>query len=118
MQSLSFLQGDELADRAEIVAEMEISGRLHAGEDERLECAHGDILQAGGRPGSVGEAIPGNGEAAFRPELHKKIRAAYARQSDRDQDRPCAAGETAHQRLLINDTFRAFSPRGDQGHRF
>src|SRR5690606_7765033 len=37
---VAFLQVDELADRAEIVAEMEIAGRLDAGEDERLEACH------------------------------------------------------------------------------
>jgi hypothetical protein len=35
-----FLQRHELADRAEIVAEMEIAGRLDAGEYERLEFGH------------------------------------------------------------------------------
>jgi hypothetical protein len=31
------LQGHELADRAEIITEMQVSGRLDAGKDERLE---------------------------------------------------------------------------------
>ncbi len=35
-----FLQRHELADRAEIVAEMEVAGRLNAGKYERLECSH------------------------------------------------------------------------------
>jgi hypothetical protein len=37
------LQGNELADGAEIVAEMEIARRLDAGKDERLESGH-DVL--------------------------------------------------------------------------
>src|SRR6185312_6129218 len=39
-----FLQGDEFLQRTEIVAEMEVAGRLDAGKDERLErggCCHG-----------------------------------------------------------------------------
>ena len=35
------LQAREVADRAEIVAEMEIAGRLHAGKDPALEAAGG-----------------------------------------------------------------------------
>ena len=34
------LQRDELLDRAEIVAEVEVARRLDAGEDERLEAGH------------------------------------------------------------------------------
>ncbi len=37
---IAFLQRHELADRAEIVAEMEIAGRLDAGENDFLEFAH------------------------------------------------------------------------------
>ena len=33
------LQAREVADRAEIVAEVEIAGRLHAGQDAALEAA-------------------------------------------------------------------------------
>ncbi|MNL72897.1 hypothetical protein D3C87_1982870 [compost metagenome] len=39
-----FLQRHEFADRAEIIAEMEIAGRLNAGENERLEGVH-DVLE-------------------------------------------------------------------------
>ena len=35
------LQAREVADRAEIVAEMEIAGRLHAGQDAALQAAGG-----------------------------------------------------------------------------
>ena len=35
------LQAGEIADRAEIVAEMEIAGRLHAGQDAALQAAGG-----------------------------------------------------------------------------
>ncbi|MNT83871.1 hypothetical protein D3C72_2238090 [compost metagenome] len=35
-----FLQRHELADRAEIIAEMEVARRLYAGEYERLEFVH------------------------------------------------------------------------------
>ena len=35
------LQAREVADRAEIVAEVEIAGRLHAGQDAALEAAGG-----------------------------------------------------------------------------
>ena len=37
------LQRDELGDRTEIIAEMEVAGRLDAGEDARLELRHGDL---------------------------------------------------------------------------
>ena len=43
------LQRDEFADGAEIVAEMQIAGRLDAGKDERLEGGH-DVLVACGGP--------------------------------------------------------------------
>ena len=36
----SVLQGDEFLDGAEIVAEMQIAGRLYAGKDEWLEGGH------------------------------------------------------------------------------
>ena len=45
-----FLQRDEFADRAKIVSEMEIAGRLNAGEYQRLELSHGCPQQAGGGP--------------------------------------------------------------------
>ena len=35
------LQIDEFDDRAEIIAEMQITGRLHAGKNQFLECHHG-----------------------------------------------------------------------------
>ena len=40
MQSWLSCSCDEAADRAEIVAEMEVAGRLDAGKDERLEAGH------------------------------------------------------------------------------
>ena len=45
-----FLQGDELSDSAKIVAEMEVAGRLYAGENQRLELSHCHPQQAGGGP--------------------------------------------------------------------
>jgi hypothetical protein len=41
------LQRHELADGAKIVAQMQIAGRLDAGEDERLESGGHDVLPPG-----------------------------------------------------------------------
>src|SRR5262249_23064345 len=44
---VALLQLDEPLDRAEIVAEVQVAGRLHAGKDEMLE-RHGFTLQFAG----------------------------------------------------------------------
>jgi hypothetical protein len=38
--AVGILQGDEFLDRAEIISEVEIAGRLDAGKDELLEAGH------------------------------------------------------------------------------
>jgi hypothetical protein len=66
------LQGDELADRAEIIAEMEIAGGLNAGEYERLEFDHVVLKRL----------VEGPGELTLDPWF----RAAYARRIGWDQE--------------------------------
>jgi L-serine deaminase len=56
---IAVLQCHELADRAEIIAEMEIAGGLHSGKDERLEAIHDVLEQAVGRPQALDSAKPG-----------------------------------------------------------
>jgi hypothetical protein len=45
---VAVLEGDKAADRAEIIAEMEVSGGLDARKDERLEGGHGFLVACGG----------------------------------------------------------------------
>lgn len=47
-----FLKGDKFADRAEIIAEMQVAGRLNTGKYERLEFVHVVPNRACGGPGS------------------------------------------------------------------
>src|SRR5690606_14681406 len=62
------LQGDEFADGAEIVAEMQVPGRLDAGKDELPEGGHDVSLACGGPFGHDPEA-PGlrRNHAAVNP---------------------------------------------------
>src|SRR5690606_11129292 len=69
------LQLHEAADRAEIVAEMEVAGRLDAGEDERLE--HSAF------PG-LWRAVLVVAVMATRPKVRTR---AYGRGAPADQER-------------------------------
>ncbi len=44
------LKGDEFPDRAQIIAEMQVAGRLNAGKYERLEFGHVVLNRACGGP--------------------------------------------------------------------
>ena len=118
MQSWLSCSCDEAADGAEIVAEMEVAGRLDAGKDERFEGRHFGIprglwravsraakFAAGYGRAKAADQVPSTGgEAARRPTLRRImpiIGAADAEGDDEiDQAAPAASSAPSGDRLL------------------